>query len=101
MSKDSPILTLSVAASLLKIHPRTLMLYEKESIIKPHRTSTNRRLYSQSNLGQIQFVQYLVTSKHTNLAGIRLVLEIIEKIQTKNPNIIKDLFPDFSEKKLI
>ena len=101
MSRDHPILTLSVAASLLKIHSRTLMLYEKEGLISPHRTPTNRRLFSQADLSRIQFVKYLVETLGVNLKGVKAIKDIIAKLEAKNPNITKDLFPDFSEKKLI
>ena len=99
--KDAPLLTLSVAASLLNMHPRTLMLYEKEGLVKPHRTSTNRRLFSETDLGKVQFIQFLIDKENTNLAGIRVILNILEKTSSKIPTIRKELFPDFSEKELI
>ena len=101
MQKDAPILTLSVAASLLNLHPRTLMSYEKEGLIRPFRTSTNRRLFSQQDLAAIQFVQFLIDKEHTNVAGVRLILRILEKAAAKYPTIKRDLFPDFQTRELI
>lgn len=100
-NKTNPVLTLSVAASLLNLHPRTLMLYEKESLIKPFRTATNRRLFSQDNLSQIQFIQYLVEVHRVNLAGARTILALLDKSSGKYPSLKKDFFPDFAEKELI
>ena len=100
-SKDTPILTLSIAASLLNMHSRTLMLYEKEDLIKTYRTSTNRRLFSQSDLNQIQFIKYLITKEKVNMAGAKVIIRIIEKAQAKYPNIRKEFFPEYAEKKLI
>ena len=99
--KNQPILTLSVAASLINLHPRTLMLYEKEGLIHPHRTSTNRRLFSRTDLAHIQFVQYLIEKKRTNLKSNRLILEILEKDSEKYPEIKKELFPDYAARELI
>ena len=47
---DKPLYTISVAAEILETHPRTLMLYEEARLIEPHRTSTNRRRYSQRDI---------------------------------------------------
>jgi len=57
MPQEQAILTISIAAKLLKIHQRTLMLYEKSGLINPHRTSTNRRLFSIIDLQKLQFIK--------------------------------------------
>ncbi|TMD50747.1 MAG: MerR family transcriptional regulator, partial [Chloroflexi bacterium] len=51
---DKPIYTLSVASEILATHPRTLMMYEHLNMIKPKRTATNRRRYSQRDLMKLQ-----------------------------------------------
>jgi MerR family transcriptional regulator/heat shock protein HspR len=99
--KTRPILILSVAAQLLNLHPRTLMLYEKEGLIRPYRTSTNRRLFSQTDLLEIQFIQYLIDKKRTNIAGAKVILDILEKAKSKYPSLKEEFFPDFEEKELI
>lgn len=96
-----PILTLSVAASLLNLHPRTLMLYEKQGIIKPHRTPTGRRLFSEADLLAVQFVHYLTDQKKINLNGVKIILDLFEKLSGKSPNLKKDFFSDFVEKELL
>lgn len=99
--KNKPILALTVAASLLGIQPRTLMLYEKEGLIAPHRTPTSRRLFSRSNLTEIQFIQYLINQKRVNVAGAKVLLDLLEKAFEKYPNLKADFFPDYSPKELI
>jgi MerR family transcriptional regulator/heat shock protein HspR len=99
--KTKPILALSVTAQLLNLHPRTLMLYEKEGLIQPYRTSTNRRLFSQVDLGKIQFIQYLIDKKRANIAGAKVILDLLEEAKSKYPNLKEDFFPDFQEKELI
>ena len=101
MSLDKPVFTISVAANLLGLHPRTLMLYEKNGFLKPHRTSTNRRLYSQNDLKDLQFVKYLTTSIGLNIEGVKLVLRSIEKLEDKGIDYQKTLFPDFKAKRLL
>lgn len=99
--KDKPILTLSVAANLLEVHPRTLMLYEKEGLISPFRTSTNRRLFSQTDLEFIQFIQYLIDRKRVNVAACKVVMDLLEKAESKYPNLKEEFFPDFEIRQLI
>lgn len=99
--KNMPILTLSVAASLLHLHPRTLMVYEKEGLIKPHRTTTGRRLFSEADLSTIQFIHFLTYQKKINLNGVKIISDLFEKLFSKHPNLKKDFFSDFEEKELL
>ena len=101
MSTDQPILTISVAASLLSLHTRTLMLYERTGIIKPHRTTTNRRLFSLEALDHLQFVKYLTRTQGVNLKGAQIILEAIKVAQNEGINLRKLLFPQFKAQKLI
>ena len=78
---DKPIYTLSVAAEVLETHPRTLMMYEHLSMIKPKRTATNRRRYSQRDLMKLQAIQTLTRKHGVNLAGVRYVLTMLKTLQ--------------------
>src|SRR5881227_603252 len=71
---DKPIYTLSVASEILETHPRTLMMYEHLNMIKPKRTVTNRRRYSQRDLMKLQAIQTLTRKHGVNLAGVRYIL---------------------------
>ncbi len=75
---DKPIYTLSVASEILETHPRTLMMYEHLSMIKPKRTVTNRRRYSQRDLMKLQAIQTLTRKHGVNLAGVRYVLALLK-----------------------
>lgn len=99
--KTRPIFTLSVAAELLNVHPRTLMFYEKEGLITPSRTKTARRLFSQADLSLLQFIRFLTNKKRVNTSGVKILLSLIEKSKSQNPKIKQEFFPDFEEKKLI
>ncbi|MCH7640989.1 MerR family transcriptional regulator [Patescibacteria group bacterium] len=101
MASNDPILTISVAASLLKLHPRTLMLYEQAGLITPHRTGTNRRLFSIADLEDLQFIKYLTQAEGINLNGVRRILEAISLAEKEGINLKKLLFPSFKAKRLI
>ena len=78
---DKPIYTLSVASEILETHPRTLMMYEHLNMIKPRRTVTNRRRYSQRDLMKLQAIQTLTRRHGVNLAGVRYILAMLKKLQ--------------------
>jgi MerR family transcriptional regulator, heat shock protein HspR len=101
MSSDKPILTISVAASLLQLHPRTLMLYESAGFIKPHRTGTQRRLFSAKDLEDLQFVKYLTKDIGINLQGVKHLLESFALAEKEGVNLRKKIFPTFQPKSLL
>lgn len=92
-----PLFTSSVAAEILGIHPRTLMIYEKAGLIKPFRSQTNRRLYSENDLEEVRFIRFLTEEKNININGIKYLLKAIRGV--KGVNLKKKLFPDFEEGK--
>jgi MerR family transcriptional regulator, heat shock protein HspR len=91
---DKPIYTLSVASEILDTHPRTLMMYEHLGMIKPHRTTTNRRRYSQRDMMKLQAIQTLTRKHRVNLAGARFILPMLKVLQENGmavPDGLKDL----------
>src|SRR5437763_16414873 len=91
---DKPIYTLSVASEILETHPRTLMMYEHLNMIKPKRTVTNRRRYSQRDLMKLQANQTLTRKHGVNLAGVRYILALLKTLQVAGleaPEGLKDL----------
>ncbi len=101
MASNDPILSISVAAKLLGVHPRSLMLYERAEIIFPHRTRSKRRLFSKNDLERLQFVKYLTQHQGINLKGVRTLLKALEVAENEGVNLKKTLFPDFKAKVLI
>lgn len=76
---DRPLYMISVAAELTGMHPQTLRIYERKELIKPKRSSGNTRLYSDSDIEQLRFIQQL-TSEGINLAGVMRILELQAEI---------------------
>lgn len=76
------------------------MLYEKAGFITPHRTGTNRRMYSFKDLDDLQFIKFLTHEKRINLEGVRTVLEAIEIAQKGDMDLKILLFPTFQLKSL-
>lgn len=78
---DAPLYTLSVAAELLDTHSRTLMMYEHLGLIKPRRTATNRRRYTQRDLLKLRAIQTLTRQHGVNLAGARYILPMLKTLR--------------------
>ena len=100
MSMNEPILSISTAAKLLDLHPRTIMLYERMGLISPHRTSTKRRMFSVEDMKQLQFVRFLTKEKGVNLAGVKLIQEAISFGQKEGLDLKKAIFPSFKTTQL-
>ena len=79
VAADRPIFTLSVAADLLGLHPRTLRIYEEKGLVIPSRTEGNRRRYSQNDIQRFQFIRQL-TRSGVNLEGVRIILDMADEL---------------------
>jgi MerR family transcriptional regulator/heat shock protein HspR len=86
-----PCFVISVAASLVQAHPRTLRIYEDEGLLAPARTPTNIRLYSENDIRRILWIRRLTQERGVNLAGVKLLFELEERLQTR---ILEALFDD-------
>ena len=67
---------ISVAAELTGTHPQTLRIYERKGLVVPARTAGGARRYSDEDLAAVARIQEL-TAQGVNLAGVRLVLELL------------------------
>ncbi len=68
---------ISVAARLLEMHPQTLRKYERVGLVSPARTGGHLRLYSEDDLLRLRVIRRLVDELGLNLAGVRLVLDLV------------------------
>jgi MerR family transcriptional regulator/heat shock protein HspR len=75
---DKPIYTISVASEILSTHPRTLMMYENLGLIRPERTPTNRRRFTQRDVIKLRNIQRLTRAHGVNLAGARHILRLLK-----------------------
>lgn len=67
---------IGIASELLKVHPRTLRLYEKKGLIKPRRRG-QIRFYSENDLKWIECIRDLIHQKGLNIEGIKRLLYLI------------------------
>jgi len=85
-----PVFTISIAAELLGVHPRTLRIYEEEGLICPQRRGLYR-LYSDDDIDRIQEIIDLIHKRHLNLAGIKTLMDMAEKFHLEVENLFDEL----------
>ncbi len=78
---DEPCYVISVAARLTNLHPQTLRHYERIGLIKPARSSGNRRLYSQQDVERLRQITRLTEDVGVNLAGVDLILQMRDEMR--------------------
>ena len=100
---------ISHVARIYNVHPQTLRLYEREGLLMPSRSEGNTRLYSDSDLIQLELILNLTRDLGVNLAGVEVVLNMrrkIEKIESEvtefldsEENFLKDVKLNLSREK--
>ncbi len=75
---------ISAVAEMYEIHPQTLRLYEREGLLKPSRTEGNTRLYTDEDLERLEFILNLARDLGVNIAGIAIILQMRERMETMN-----------------
>jgi MerR family transcriptional regulator, heat shock protein HspR len=86
-----PVYVISVAATLVSAHPRTLRIYEDEGLLCPARTPTNIRLYSENDVRRILWIRHLTRERGVNLAGVRILFELEERLGAR---ILESLYAE-------
>jgi MerR family transcriptional regulator/heat shock protein HspR len=78
--KKEPLFMISVVSRMLKVHPQTLRLYEREGLISPHRTKRTR-LYSQEDIEKIEMILRLTRELGVNRAGVDIILRLRHRLE--------------------
>jgi len=98
LDPEKPMFPISVAADILKVHQRTLRIYDDETLLVPNRSPKNRRLYSFNDIERGKFIQYLTRELGINLAGIKIIFHLLssQKIESAKymdhiSNVARDL----------
>ena len=77
LDPEKPMFPISVVADILKVHQRTLRIYDDENLLVPSRSPKNRRLYSFNDIERGKFIQYLTRELGINLAGIKIIFHLL------------------------
>lgn len=91
LNPEKPMFPISVVADLLKVHQRTLRIYDDENILVPDRSPKNRRLYSFNDIERGKFVQYLTRELGINLAGIKIIFHLLKQLNVQPSSYLEHI----------
>jgi MerR family transcriptional regulator, heat shock protein HspR len=84
--KNQPLYMISVVSRMLRVHPQTLRLYEKEGLVRPQRTR-KQRLYSESDVERINLILQLTRELGVNKAGVDIILRMRHRMEVMQQEI--------------
>ncbi len=79
-NSKQPLYLISVVSEMLRVHPQTLRLYEKEGLITPRRTK-KQRLYSENDVERLNFILQLTRELGVNKAGVDIILRMRRRME--------------------
>ncbi|MEQ1936566.1 MAG: MerR family transcriptional regulator, partial [Fimbriimonadaceae bacterium] len=79
---NQPVYMIGVAAQLCNVHPQTLRQYERLGLVIPSRVGAKNRLYSESDILRVRRIQRLTQQMGVNLAGVELILRLLEDMES-------------------
>ena len=91
LNQDQPLLPISAVAEILKVHQRTLRIYDAENILVPSRTPKNRRLYSLNDMEKGKFIQYLTRDLGINLIGVKIIFLLLSELKISPDKYIEHI----------
>ncbi|MDP8222855.1 MAG: MerR family transcriptional regulator [Candidatus Lernaella stagnicola] len=69
---------IGTVADIIGVSQKKLRVYETNGLVLPARSEGNRRLYSKRDVERLTLVHYLVSVRRVNLAGAKVVLEMLD-----------------------
>ncbi len=76
INKNEPVYVISVVSRIVRIPVWTLRQLDKAGVVKPRRVGPKTRLYSMVDIEKLERIHYLMMSKHVNIHGVKVILEI-------------------------
>lgn len=78
---NQPVYMIGVAAEMCNVHPQTLRQYERLGLVIPSRAGAKNRLYSDNDIRRVQQIQRLTQDMGVNLAGVELILRLLDDME--------------------
>jgi len=90
-SENQPVYMIGVAAQLCGVHPQTLRQYERLGLVIPARVGAKNRLYSEADIRRVRRIQRLTQDMGVNLAGVELILRLLDDMEDIRVDMEKQL----------
>lgn len=89
--ENQPVYMIGVAAQLCGVHPQTLRQYERLGLVVPSRAGAKNRLYSELDIRRVQRIQRLTQEMGVNLAGVELILRLLDEMDDVRKDMERQL----------
>lgn len=89
--EQEPVYYIGIAAKLVEVHPQTLRMYEREGLIRPSRSGTNMRLYSERDIQRLRQIQWLTRELRVNLAGVKHILRLLTEMDAMREEMEQEI----------
>ena len=76
---DDHLFIISIVSDLVGIPVWTLRKLDEMGVVRPKRIGKKTRCYSKEQIKKLSYVHYLMETKHVNISGIKVILEISHK----------------------
>jgi MerR family transcriptional regulator/heat shock protein HspR len=90
-TENQPVYMIGVAAALCGVHPQTLRQYERLGLVIPSRAGAKNRLYSEFDIRRVQRIQRLTQEMGVNLAGVELILRLLDEMEDVRKDMERQL----------
>ena len=80
----------------LGVSIQTLRIYDREGLLAPKRSDTNRRGYTEVDLQRAKVILYLTRSLSVNLNGVKIILKFLDKGRLR-PALALELLSDMAK----
>ncbi|MCL5773139.1 MAG: MerR family transcriptional regulator [Firmicutes bacterium] len=87
---NEPFYVISVVAKMLDLHPQTIRHYDRLGLISPSRTAGKMRLFSKKDIERLEQI-HSFTSVGVNLAGVEMLVNMMEKMVTMKQEMEEDM----------
>lgn len=84
-----PLFFIGMVAKITRCHPHTIRIYEQMGLLKPLRKG-GKRVYSLRDIERIKTIRTLTQELGVNLAGVEIILNLMERIKQLEGSEEKD-----------
>ena len=79
INPQAPLFVISVVSEMVSIPIWTLRRLDEMGIVRAQRLGKKTRCYSKIQIGQLNYIHYLMDVKRVNINGIKFILESVER----------------------
>lgn len=84
ISPEDPVFVIGIVSDMLDIPIWTLRKLDEMGVVKPVRRGKKIRCYTQTQITQLSYVQYLMDARGVNISGIKIILDLEGRNEDKN-----------------